>query len=141
MSVYCPDGYTTHEQCGQFVRGRRTHPQKISMKNIKRSSVSAAACLSLITYAWAQESAHTHMSPADLPTDSLLSEPGPTFKIPDFALPSPVTVIAFGDQRFTDPTNVRVTNPRVRKWLVDRIAEEKPGAGLLNGGVPYSGDG
>jgi hypothetical protein len=110
------------------------------MKTMKYSSRAALACLSFVAFAWAQDGAPKHMSPADLATDNLLSEPGPVFKIPDSKLPSPVTVIAFGDQRFTDPTNVKVTNPRVRKWLVDRIAAEKPGAVILNGDVPYSGD-
>ena len=107
---------------------------------MKQVSLSAIALLSLISVAWVQDRAPNRISPADLPTDNLLSEPGPTFRIPDSALASPATVIAFGDQRFTDPANTKVTNPRVRKWLVDRIAQEKPGAVILNGDVPYSGD-
>jgi hypothetical protein len=77
---------------------------------------------------------------ADLPTDQLRSEPGPTFRIADSALPSPMTMIAYGDQRFTDPANVKATFPRVRKWLAERIAQEKPGALVLNGDVPLAGD-
>jgi hypothetical protein len=50
------------------------------------------------------------------------------------------SVIVFGDQRFTDPTNTKVTNPKVRRWLVGKIAEESPDAVLMNGDVPYSGD-
>jgi hypothetical protein len=73
---------------------------------------------------------------ADLPTDKLLSEPGPTFKV---AVEGPLSFIAFGDQRFTDPANVTATNPLVRKWFVDRIAEEKPSAVFLNGDVPLDG--
>jgi hypothetical protein len=110
------------------------------MKTMKHSFLATIACLSFIACLWGQDSTPKHMSPADLPTDNLLSGPGPAFKVPDSALPSPVTVIAFGDQRFTDPANVKATNPRVRKWLVNRIAEEKPGAVILNGDVPYSGD-
>jgi hypothetical protein len=41
--------------------------------------------------------------------------------------------------RFTDPTNERVTNPKVRRWLVDRIAAEHPDAVLLSRDVPYDG--
>ena len=77
---------------------------------------------------------------ADLPTGNLLSEPGPTFRVPDSELTSPVTFIAYGDMRFTDPANKTATNPRVRKWLVDKIAAERPAAVLLNGDVPLAGD-
>ena len=77
--------------------------------------------------------------PIALPTSQLLSEAGPTFRIADQDLPSPLTFILYGDQRFTDPANTKSTNPRVRRFLVDRIAEEKPGAVILNGDVPLSG--
>jgi len=49
-------------------------------------------------------------------------------------------LIVFGDQRFTDPLNTEVTNPKARRWLVEKIAAERPDAVLLNGDVPYSGD-
>jgi hypothetical protein len=78
---------------------------------------------------------------ATLPTGDLLSEPGPTFRWSDSPLPSPLTVSAHGDQRFTDPTNVKATNPRVRQWLVQRIAEEKPAGVVVNGDIPLSGEG
>src|ERR1041385_8701761 len=42
---------------------------------------------------------------AALPTDQLLSEPGPTFRVDESASNNPLTVIAFGDQRFTNPAN------------------------------------
>ena len=77
---------------------------------------------------------------ATLPTDQLLSEPGPTFRIADNQLPSPLTFIAYGDQRFTDPANTRQTNPRIRQWLVNQIAEEHPGAVIMNGDVPLAGN-
>jgi hypothetical protein len=51
-----------------------------------------------------------------------------------------VRVITYGDQRFTDQNNTEVTNPVVRRWLVQKIAEEHPSAVLMNGDVPYSGD-
>ena len=59
---------------------------------------------------------------ASLPTVGLLSEAGPTFRIDDSQLPDPLTIIAYGDQRFTDGANTRQTNPRVRQWLVNQIA-------------------
>jgi hypothetical protein len=73
----------------------------------------------------------------NLPTNELLSEPGPTFRI---ELPDPQTFIAYGDQRFTDPANVRSVDPRVRQWLANQIAVEKPGAVILNGDIPLNGD-
>ena len=50
-----------------------------------------------------------------------------------------LTVIAYGDMRFTDPSNVTATNPQARTALVERIAEEHPDAVLLNGDVPWHG--
>jgi hypothetical protein len=75
-----------------------------------------------------------------LPTSQLLSEPGPTFRISDDQLPRLLTVIAYGDQRFTDPANVRQTDPRMRRWLVNQIALEHPAVLMMNGDVPLAGD-
>ena len=77
---------------------------------------------------------------ADLPTSQLLSQPGPTFRVPDTELKSPVTFIAYGDMRFTDPANHSATNPVVRKWLVDKLTSEAPDAIFLNGDVPLAGN-
>jgi acid phosphatase type 7 len=77
---------------------------------------------------------------ADLPTDQLLSQAGPTFRLTNDELKAPVSFIAYGDMRFTDPTNTKATNPAVRKWLVQKIAEEAPAAIFLNGDVPLSGE-
>ena len=75
---------------------------------------------------------------ASLPTSQLISEPGATFRIDDPS--SPTSIIAYGDTRFTDPTNVRATNPKVRRWLVQKIASEKPDAIVINGDLPLAGD-
>jgi len=77
---------------------------------------------------------------AELPTNDLLSQPGPTFRIDDSRLPKPLTFIAYGDQRFTDPANRKSADPKVRQWLANRIAAEKPAAIILNGDVPLNGD-
>jgi len=69
-----------------------------------------------------------------------LSEPGPTFRVPDSSLPSPLTLILYGDQRFTDPSNVVAADPKSRAWLAREIAAEKPAAVLMNGDVPLNGD-
>lgn len=65
--------------------------------------------------------------------------PGPTFQVPDSALSKHVTVIAYGDMRFHDPTNFTVANPKARLALVGKIAEEHPDAVQLTGDVPYRG--
>ncbi len=74
------------------------------------------------------------------PAVPVLSEPGPTFRIADAQLPNPLMLITYGDQRFTDPTNTRQTDPRMRKWLVEQIAREKPAAVIMNGDVPLAGN-
>jgi acid phosphatase type 7 len=80
-----------------------------------------------------------HADPASLRTSGLLSEPGPTFRISDNQLATPLTFITYGDTRFTDPSNTTASDPKVRRWLVNRIAEEHPAAVILNGDVPLAG--
>ena len=50
-----------------------------------------------------------------------------------------VTVIAYGDTRFTDPDNVTATSPLARAALIARIAEERPDAILISGDLPWHG--
>ncbi len=69
----------------------------------------------------------------------LLSEAGPTFVVPNKDIPKHWSVIAYGDTRFTDPSNITVTSPKVRRWLVERIASEHPDAVLVTGDLPYDG--
>lgn len=69
----------------------------------------------------------------------IISSSGPTFRVLQSDLHEPVSVIAYGDMRFTDPANTTATNPIARQALVKRIAEEKPDALLLNGDVPWHG--
>jgi calcineurin-like phosphoesterase family protein len=83
-------------------------------------------------------SSENKMKPEDLPTSNLISKSGPSFRVTNVR--QTTTVIVYGDQRFTDPENTKVTSPRARRWLVQQIAAEKPDAVLLNGDVPYSGD-
>jgi hypothetical protein len=64
----------------------------------------------------------------------------PTFRVEDKDFRSPLTLIAYGDQRFTDPANTRRTNPRIRLWLVNQIAKERPDAVIMNGDVPMAGN-
>ena len=62
----------------------------------------------------------------------------PTFTV---AVPSgaPVTIVAAGDSRFTDPSNTTATSPPARRALVARIATEKPAAVLISGDLPWHG--
>ncbi len=64
---------------------------------------------------------------------------GPLFRIADKDLSSPPVFISYGDIRFTDPTNNVPTNPKVRRWLVEQIAKEKPNAVMISGDVPWHG--
>jgi hypothetical protein len=69
--------------------------------------------------------------------------PGPqasaTFTVHEGDLHKPVTIVAYGDMRFTDPVNKDASNATARQALVARIALEKPDAVLLNGDVPWHG--
>ena len=79
-------------------------------------------------------------SAATMPTDRLLSEPGPTFRVDEAQFRQPLTLIVYGDQRFTDPSNKRLTNPRIRQWLVEQVASERPAAILTVGDIPLAGN-
>jgi acid phosphatase type 7 len=57
-----------------------------------------------------------------------------------FTLAQRTVFVAYGDMRFTDPAETKATDPKVRKWLVDRIAAEKPTAIVISGDVPYVGE-
>jgi acid phosphatase type 7 len=74
------------------------------------------------------------------PTAALRSQTAEAdFAIPDADLSRPLKIIAYGDMRFTDPRETEATNPKIRSWLVDKIAAEKPDAVLLSGDVPWHG--
>lgn len=63
----------------------------------------------------------------------------PTFTISKYTVGSPIHMVGYGDMRFTDPSVKMGTNPRVRKWLADRVAQENPEVLLLTGDMPYVG--
>lgn len=73
------------------------------------------------------------------PLAAQLADGKSTFVIPAFASGQPFRLVAYGDSRFTDPAVTKGTNPRVRKWLAERVAAEHPKALLLTGDTPYSG--
>lgn len=64
---------------------------------------------------------------------------GPSIAGPAIAPGAPFKLVAYGDIRFTDTKNTTATDPRVRKFLVDKVAEEKPLAMLLTGDLPFTG--
>ena len=66
-------------------------------------------------------------------------DPNPTFVLKQFEKDQPLRVIAYGDMRFADPSITDGTNPKVRRWLAEKIGEEKPQALLLTGDMPFVG--
>ena len=48
-------------------------------------------------------------------------------------------MVGYGDMRFTDPSVKIGTNPRLRKWLAERVGQENPEVLLLTGDMPYVG--
>ncbi|MGH9562820.1 MAG: metallophosphoesterase family protein [Terracidiphilus sp.] len=67
------------------------------------------------------------------------TQEGPTFLVPDSELPPSVSIVVYGDMRFTDPSNTRLANPRARRLLAEKVASEHPDAVELTGDVPYAG--
>ena len=66
----------------------------------------------------------------------------PDFQVADRELSRPLRIIVYGDMRFTgapQKSDDNPTNPKVRRWLVDKIAAERPDAVLLSGDVPWRG--
>ena len=63
----------------------------------------------------------------------------PTFVVSEIKPGDNLKVIVYGDMRFTDPSNTTDTDPRARKWLVDRIAQEKPDLLFVSGDLPFRG--
>jgi len=111
------------------------------MRLVRFSKTIVALPLAIVlsASALAQDKAKVErVRPEDLPTSGLISEAGSAFRVPDHA--GRTTLIVYGDQRFTDPSNVTATDPLARRLLVKKITEEHPDAILLNGDVPYSGD-
>ncbi len=64
---------------------------------------------------------------------------GPTFTVSDFPSGRPVRIVVYGDMRFTDPANTSDTHPGVRKWLAQKVGEEKPDLLLITGDMPFHG--
>ena len=52
----------------------------------------------------------------------------------------PFRFVAYGDTRFTDPTDAEASNAEVRRALVNAIAEADPSFISIGGDIAYSGD-
>src|ERR1700689_4384472 len=63
----------------------------------------------------------------------------PTFTVSDLPVGRPLRIIVYGDMRFTEPSNTSDTWPGVRKWLAQKVGEEKPDLLLLTGDMPFQG--
>lgn len=63
----------------------------------------------------------------------------PTFTVSDLPAGRPLRIIVYGDMRFTDTSNTSDTHPGVRKWLAQKVGEEKPDVLLLTGDMPFHG--
>ena len=63
----------------------------------------------------------------------------PTFTVSDLPTGRPLRIIVYGDMRFTETSNTSDTDPGVRKWLAQKVGEEKPDVLLLTGDMPFHG--
>src|SRR6266567_3178317 len=81
----------------------------------------------------------TPLSTAPAKGSSAPGDARPTLVFPQFAAGQPLHLVAYGDTRFTDSAVTGVTNPRVRKWLGERIGQQHPQAILLTGDTPFHG--
>ncbi len=63
----------------------------------------------------------------------------PTFVLSEIKPDTPLKIVAYGDMRFTSTDNVSDTNPRVRKWLAEKVGAEKPDLLFLSGDMPFVG--
>ncbi len=73
------------------------------------------------------------------PPNRASSDGGPTVVFKQFPPGAPLHMVAYGDSRFTDPSVTSGTNPRIRKWLAGRVADEHPQVVLLTGDTPFVG--
>jgi acid phosphatase type 7 len=64
---------------------------------------------------------------------------GPTFTVSDLPAGRPLRILVYGDMRFTNPSNTSDTRPGPRKFLAQKVAEEKPDVMLLTGDMPFHG--
>jgi hypothetical protein len=66
-------------------------------------------------------------------------ENAPSFTVQDLKPGHDLRILVYGDMRFTNPANTTDTWPLVRKWLAQKVADEKPDAMLVSGDIPFHG--
>lgn len=72
--------------------------------------------------------------------DTSLDHPDlPTLVVQDVGAHQDLRILAYGDMRFTDPSNTDDTNPRARKWLAEKVGDEHADAMIITGDVPFHG--
>lgn len=77
---------------------------------------------------------------ASLAQAPVTAKHGPTFTVAERDLPQKLSLIVYGDMRFTDPANTKDANAAARQALVAKIASEHPDALQLTGDVPLGGN-
>ena len=83
---------------------------------------------------------HLHLAAEDVPIQEPPEPPvAATFSVPDTELPDPLLIIAYGDMRFTNPSETTATNPSARQALIAKVAAEQPAAIFINGDLPWHG--
>ena len=101
-----------------------------------RSQLAALLCFSLVP---AVNLSAPPVAAAQDASAHLISQPGPSFVVDDSDLPKNLSLVVYGDMRFTDPADTKAADPGARRALVARIAELHPDALVLTGDVPYRG--
>jgi acid phosphatase type 7 len=75
---------------------------------------------------------------SDFPIGTVPPMVGPTLSVPA-SQSSPLRILAYGDTRFTDPSNTSDTNPRMRKYLAGVVATQHADAVFETGDLPMIG--
>jgi hypothetical protein len=88
--------------------------------------------IAFLVFLWADLLPVTAQSPEKIDIN-------PTFTIPKYEPGAPIHMVGYGDMRFTDASVKIGTNPRVRKWLAERVGEENPEVLMITGDMPYAG--
>jgi hypothetical protein len=94
----------------------------------------ASLLIVLLSFAASSRALHAESAPA-----ATAFPAATTFNVPEATLPDPLVLVAYGDMRFTAPSETGATNPGARQALVAKIAEENPAAIFINGDIPWHG--
>ena len=108
------------------------------MRSIKRAAFTAIAVVSCLVLAYTQDK----ISATPPVTDKISAAPSPSALASTFfvqGVKPKITLVAYGDIRFTNPDDHDHTDPLVRQSLLKQIVQEKPDALLITGDIPYRG--